>query len=310
MEVSTKAQDPRPRAQRPCPIPSFPTSRHLSLKPATATPACRDQLFALCRSYLDIVARAQVETWLRAKVDASDLVQETMLEAFRDFERFGGNSEQEWLAWLKRILAHNVADFVRRYRGTAKRQARREVPIRSPQDSTHAFGAAEPAAPGPTPSQEFLQIDNELRVTAALAQLPADYQEVIVLRNLQRLSFNEVAERMERSRPAVQMLWMRAIKKLQEALGTRKRIEQGNHEIHETHERGKTCSTNYRHFSLPALSFFVFCLSWFSLELLPNDLPTIPNFSNCSTTTCRNFRRASGRTARPCSANTRSWRRR
>ena len=78
---------------------------------------------------------------------------------------------------------------------------------------------AEPAAPCPTPSQEFLQIDNELRVTVALAQLPADYQEVIVLRNLQRLSFNEVAERMERSRPAVQMLWMRAIKKLQEALG-------------------------------------------------------------------------------------------
>ncbi len=70
-----------------------------------------------------------------------------------------------------------------------------------------------------TPSEEFLQIDNELRVTAALAQLPADYQEVIVLRNLQRLSFNEVAERMERSRPAVQMLWMRAIKKLQEEMG-------------------------------------------------------------------------------------------
>ena len=132
---------------------------------------------------------------------------------------FRWRSEQEWLAWLKRILAHNAADFVRRYRGTAKRQARREVPIRSPQDSTHAFGAAEPAAPCPTPSQEFLQIDNELRVTAALAQLPADYQEVIVLRNLQRLSFNEVAERMERSRPAVQMLWMRAIKKLQEEMG-------------------------------------------------------------------------------------------
>ena len=62
-----------------------------------------------------------------------------------------------------------------------------------------------------------MQLDTELRVTAALAELPPDYQEVIVLRNLQRLSFNEVAERMDRSRPAVQMLWMRAIRKLQEA---------------------------------------------------------------------------------------------
>ena len=179
---------------------------------------CRDKLFSLCRSYLEIVARAQVETWLRAKVDASDIVQETMMEAFRDFERFGGKSEQEWLAWLRRILSHNVADFVRRYRGTAKRQARREVPIRGPSDSTYSPGSAEPAAPTPTPSQEFFRIDTELRVTAALAALPADYQEVIVLRNLQRLPFNEVAERMDRTRPAVQMLWMRAIKKLQEAM--------------------------------------------------------------------------------------------
>ena len=86
---------------------------------------CRERLFGLCRSYLGFAARAQLETWLRAKVDASDLVQQTMLEAHRDFDRFHGSSEQEWLAWLKKILSHNAADFVRRYRGTAKRQVRR-----------------------------------------------------------------------------------------------------------------------------------------------------------------------------------------
>jgi RNA polymerase sigma-70 factor (ECF subfamily) len=179
---------------------------------------CRERLFALCRSYLGFVARAQIETWLRRKVDASDLVQETMLEAYRDFERFNGRTEQEWLAWLRKILDHNAADFVRRYGGAAKRAAGREVPFRDPADS-HSPGVLEPAADQPTPSQEFLQLDRELRVTAALSELPADYQEVIVLRNLQRLPFNEVAERMDRSRPAVQMLWMRAIQKLQETLG-------------------------------------------------------------------------------------------
>jgi RNA polymerase sigma-70 factor (ECF subfamily) len=180
---------------------------------------CREQLFGLCRSYLGFVARAQVESWLRAKVDASDVVQQTMLEAHRDFERFEGQTEKEWLAWLRKILAHNVADFVRHYRGTAKRQARREVPLRRGCESTLAGGAPEPAAPDLTPSQEFLRLDSELRVAAALAELPPDYQEVIVLRNLQRLAFNEVAEQMGRSRPAVQMLWMRAIRKLQAALG-------------------------------------------------------------------------------------------
>ena len=129
------------------------------------------------------MARSQVETWLRRKVDASDLVQETMLEACRDFERFEGCTEQEWLAWLRKIMAHNAADFVRRYRGTAKRAAGREVPFRDPADS-HSPGAPEPAAPQLTPSQEFLQLDTELRVTAALSELPPDYQEVIVLRNL------------------------------------------------------------------------------------------------------------------------------
>ena len=180
--------------------------------------AARDRLFELCRNYLGYVARSQVESWLRVKVDASDLVQQTMLEAHRDFGRFQGQSEKEWLAWLRKILTHNASDFVRRYRGTAKRQARREVRFRDPADSLSA-GAPEPAAPGATPSQEFLQLDNELRVTGAMSELSPDYQEVIVLRNFQRLPFAEVAERMDRSRPAVQMLWMRAIRKLQEAMG-------------------------------------------------------------------------------------------
>ncbi len=188
---------------------------------------CRDQLFELCRSYLGFSARAQVESWLKRKVDASDLVQQTLLEAFRDFDRFQGSSEQEWLAWLRRILDHNVADFIRRFRGTAKRQVRREVSFRDLSDTGLKHGAPEPIAPGDTPSEEFLRIDSELRVAAALAQLPPDYQEVIVLRNLQRLAFNEVAEQMGRSRPAVQMLWMRAVKKLQETLGDASSMSSG-----------------------------------------------------------------------------------
>jgi len=178
---------------------------------------CRQQLFGLCRSYLAMVARAQVESWLRVKVDASDLVQETLLEAHRDFERFHGESEQEWLAWLRKILNHNAADFVRQYRGTEKRQVRREKRLAGPADSTPG-GVLEPAAATPTPSQEFFRLDRELRIATALAQLPPDYQEVVVLRNLERLPFNDVADRMGRSRPAVQMLWMRAVRKLQEVL--------------------------------------------------------------------------------------------
>ncbi len=192
--------------------------RELIGKARQGDPACRDELFRLCRSYLGLVARAHVESWLAVKVDASDLVQQTLLEAHRDFEGFRGGSRQEWLAWLRRILARNAADFVRHYGGAAKRQVRREIRFGGPAESGSRRGVPEPAATIATPSQEFLQMDNELRAAAALATLPADYQEVILLRNLQRLPFDEVARRMNRSRPAAQMLWLRALKKLRQLL--------------------------------------------------------------------------------------------
>ena len=123
----------------------------------------RAELFASCRSYLAIIARAQVETWLRAKVDPSDLVQQTMLEAHRDFDRFAGRTQGEWLAWLRRILSHNAHDFVRHYRGTAKRQARREVRIQSPPDASGWTNLNDPVAPDETPSQQLIRRDNQLR---------------------------------------------------------------------------------------------------------------------------------------------------
>src|SRR5262245_66211110 len=115
-----------------------------------------DRLFALCRNYLGVVARAQVESWLQAKVDASDLIQQTLLEAYRDFDHFRGSTEAEWLAWLRRILAHNAANFVRQYRGTAKRQARREVALGRPGDGSSAGGFLGPADECETPTQRPL----------------------------------------------------------------------------------------------------------------------------------------------------------
>jgi RNA polymerase sigma-70 factor (ECF subfamily) len=177
-----------------------------------------DRLFAMCRNYVNIMARTQVEGWLRAKVDASDLVQQTLLEAYRDFDRFQGATEGEWLAWLRRILAHNAADFIRRFQGTDKRRTGREVALINPDDSQAPDGLANLAADQETPSQALLRKERELLLADALARLAPDHCEVIVLRNLQRLPFEEVAERMGRSRPAAQMLWMRAMHKLQEAL--------------------------------------------------------------------------------------------
>lgn len=181
--------------------------------------AARNELFDKCRNYLGIVARVQVESWLRVKVDASDLVQQTMLDAYRGFGEFRGNSEGEWLAWLKQILNHNATDFVRRYRGTEKRQQRREVPLNAPAKNLSEGFTREPSAAGESPSELVMQREREIQLADCIAKLSPDHQEVIILRSLQRLPFDEVAQRMDRTRPAVQMLWARAVSKLKEAYG-------------------------------------------------------------------------------------------
>ena len=178
----------------------------------------RDELFAQCRDYVKLVARAQVESWLRTKVDASDLVQQSLLEAHRGLERFRGTTNGEWLAWLRCIVAHNATDFARRYCATDKRQIRREIPLRIPSADESRILFGDPRDPGESPSEQMLRRERELEVARAVSELSDDYREVIMLRNLQRLSFDEVARRMERSRPAVQMLWMRAIRRLRKSI--------------------------------------------------------------------------------------------
>jgi len=182
--------------------------------------AAREALFEKCRNYVAVVARLQVESWLQAKVDASDIVQQTLLEAHRGFEQFRGASEGEWLGWLRQILTNNTRDFVRHYKGTQKRATGREIPIRNADSEFAGPFAIDLTDPGASPSQIVIQHENEIELADAMSRLAEDHQEVILLRNVQRLPFAEIGHRMQRSGPAVQMLWMRAIKSLQASLKT------------------------------------------------------------------------------------------
>ena len=92
-----------------------------------------------CRAYLLRIANEGVSADVQAKGGASDLVQETFLEAHRDFAHFQGNSEAELLAWLRCLLLNNMANFARAYRATGKRQVGREVPLERGESSSLAF---------------------------------------------------------------------------------------------------------------------------------------------------------------------------
>ena len=172
----------------------------------------------LYRSWLTLLARMQVEGRYQAKFDASDVVQQTMLEAVRAWPDFRGRSEAERAAWLRQILARVLLHEIRRFAGTRRRDLGREVSLEQALDeSSYRLGMAL-AAPGSSPSERLDRHEQELRLADALVNLPDDYRQVILLRNVEGLPHEEVARRMDRGVGAVRMLWVRALARLRTEL--------------------------------------------------------------------------------------------
>jgi len=148
-------------------------------------------------------------------------VQESFFEAHRDFGAFRGSSMGEFVVWLRRIVVNNILRVVEQHVLAEKRDVRREVSLeeigRRLEQSTVRLETllAEQAE---TPSGCAARREDEILLADTLARLPADYRDVIVLRHIEGLSFEEVAQRMDRSAGAVRMLWLRALKKMRDAL--------------------------------------------------------------------------------------------
>lgn len=171
----------------------------------------------LYRHYLLLVARAQMSVNLRKVANPSDLVQETFLEACRDFGQFEGTTETQWRAWLRRILAHNLATLVETHVQARKRDVRRQVSLDQEFVMAGSSALGQRAAAVcclSSPSSQARQHEASAVLTDRLAQLPPAYQEVLRLRNFEGLTFDEVARRMGRTPGAVRVLWVRALDQL------------------------------------------------------------------------------------------------
>jgi RNA polymerase sigma-70 factor (ECF subfamily) len=177
------------------------------------------QLLEMYRNYLALLARLEIGRRLQGKVDDSDLVQETFLEAHRQFARFRGTTEGELVSWLRQILAGNLANVVRRYFGSQRRDPRLERELAGGLDrSSQALNIALFAKQS-SPSQQASRREQTVLLADALTRLPPDYREVIILSHLEGLSYPEVAKRMGRSVDSVKNLWARALGRLRRLLG-------------------------------------------------------------------------------------------
>jgi RNA polymerase sigma-70 factor (ECF subfamily) len=175
------------------------------------------RLLELYRNYLALLARLQIHRRLQGKIDASDLVQETFLKAHRNFGQFRGRTEGELVSWLRRILATTLVSLVRHYCGHRDVRLERELTA-GIEESSRILNQGLIAKES-SPSHEASRREQAVVLAGALAQLPAHYREVLILRHLEGLPFPAVALRMNRTAGSVEKLWIRALARLRQSLG-------------------------------------------------------------------------------------------
>ena len=169
------------------------------------------------RAYLLLLARLQLGRELRGKLDASDVVQQALLQAHRQRDQFRGTTDAEKAAWLRRILAGTLADGIRRMYAD-KRDPARERLLQVALDQSSRQLEALLTANLPSPSEHLQRNEQAMRLASALTQLPDGQREAVELRHCQGWSIDAVARQMDRTPAAVAGLLKRGLKQLREIL--------------------------------------------------------------------------------------------
>jgi len=169
------------------------------------------------RPYLRLLAQLNLPRGLRSKLDASDIVQQTMMQAHQTFTQFRGQSEAELRGWLRRILARNLIHASRDY-GRAKRDLAREHSIEAALDASSARVDVWLAANQSSPSLRVAHEEQVTRLADALTHLPDAQREVVMLHYWQGWTIAAIARHMSRSSSAVAGLLKRGLRKLRHEL--------------------------------------------------------------------------------------------
>lgn len=165
------------------------------------------------RGYLLLLARLNFDRKLRPKLDPSDIVQQTLLDAHRCRNLFRGNSIGELAAWLRRILACNLGKASRDLR-RARRDVNRERPLHNSAVRLESWLVADQSSP----SQQVAGEERLLLLAEAVASLPATEQEILLMRYCEDLSLAEIGGRQGMSRNRVARLLRHGLATLRESL--------------------------------------------------------------------------------------------
>ncbi len=169
------------------------------------------------RSYLMLLARLRLDRKLQGKLDASDLVQQTLLEAHQAVASFRGQDVAAQAAWLRQILARNLANAVRDL-GRAKRDVQRERSLQGALDESASQLEGWLAADQSSPSEQAEGHERALLLAQALTELPDHQREAVVLRHFHGQSLAAIAQELQCTTAAVTGLLQRGLKNLRKSL--------------------------------------------------------------------------------------------
>lgn len=171
------------------------------------------------RPWLKMLAERQLSQKMKSKLDASDVVQQTLVDAWKGQADFRGTSHRERLAWLKTIMTRVMIRFNRDQFQTEKRGMGREKTIQSAMDDVSVRIEQLAIGRETGPVSAAARAEQSLLLAAALGSLPNDYRQVLTMRHIDGLSHAEIAEKLGRTSAATRMLWVRALEALKKQIG-------------------------------------------------------------------------------------------
>ena len=175
--------------------------------------------FDRARPYLRLLAQTNLGERLKQKVDASDVVQQTLLQAHEDREQFKGSNEGQLVAWLKSILKNRLIDMARHWKGQ-KRDMDRDVNLQQKVDDSFRRVDDWLAMSQTSPSMAAQGKEDLLLLSSAVEQLPDDLRQVVVMHHLQGMKLVEISRNVGCDETTVGRRLFRGMQKLGELMGS------------------------------------------------------------------------------------------
>jgi RNA polymerase sigma-70 factor (ECF subfamily) len=197
-------------------------SQDVLIRAKSGDESAKGELLNRFRPYLNVIAQRLLDERLQGRMDFSDVVQTTYLEATRDFDSFRGDTVESLLAWLRNILRNNVATAHQQHLAAQKRSARKETMLRVASESGGSSMGMADILPSEssTPSQRLMRDEAAVVLATCMSQIPETQRDAIRMRYLDGMSLKEISDRLGKSEMAVAGLLKRGLRALREQMNT------------------------------------------------------------------------------------------